>query len=79
METYEPPAKADLKSKMEWGDAVRDMISRISHMKIGGDTLRLAIRDEIRSMQVLRVKLFCEAAAAAEKEVREKQQLREKQ
>ena len=47
-------------------------------MKIGGDPLRLAIRDEVRSMQVLRVKMFCEAAAAMEKESREKQQLQEK-
>ena len=50
------------------------MISRISHMKTGGEKLRLAIRDEIRTMQVLRVKMFCEAAAVAEKETREKQQ-----
>ena len=48
------------------------MISRISHMKIGGDTLRLAIREEIRTMQDLRVKVFCEAAAAAQKETMEK-------
>ena len=55
------------------------MISRISHMKIGGDTLRLAIRDEVRTMQVLRVKMFCEVAAAEEKETREKEKTREKQ
>ena len=48
-------------------------------MKIGGDTLRLAIRDEVRTMQVLRVKMFCEVAAAEEKESREKEKTQEKQ
>ena len=65
VETYEPPIKADLKDKMQWGDAVRDMLTRIRQMKMGGDPLRKAIREEVNTLVLLRAKLFCEFAAAA--------------
>ena len=65
VETYEPPVNADLKDKMVWGDAVRDMLARIRQMKMGGDPLRKAIREEVNTLVVLRAKLFCAAAAAA--------------
>jgi hypothetical protein len=65
VETYEPPVQADLKAKMEWGDAVRDMLARIRQMKMGGEPLRKAIREEVNALVVLRVKLFCEYAVAA--------------
>jgi hypothetical protein len=54
---------------MEWTNAVKDMLARIQKMTTGGDVLRTAIRNEVQDLQLLRVKLFCEAAEAARQEV----------
>jgi hypothetical protein len=53
---------------MEWTNAVKDMLARIQKMTTGGDVLRTAIRNEVQDLQLLRVKLFCEAAEAARQE-----------
>lgn len=59
VETFVPPKKSDLKSKLKWNDAVSEMLSKIKQIKTGGESLRIAIKSEITTLQMLRIDLFC--------------------
>ena len=54
--------------QMDWSNAVKDMLAKVMKMTTGGDVLRSMIRDEVQSLQLLRAKLFCDAAEAARQE-----------
>ena len=60
VDNFIPPVNALLKEKMEWKSAVDAMLLRVSRMKIGGEKLRSAIKDEVAILQLLRIKLFCQ-------------------
>jgi len=59
VESFTPPKKSDLKSKLKWNEAVSEMLAKIKGMKTGGEALRLAIKSEISILQELRIDLFC--------------------
>ena len=59
VDTFSPPVTATLALKSQWADAVKEMLTRIGRMRIGGDKLRMTIKEEISVLQALRITLFC--------------------
>ena len=59
IEVFVPPIIAPIASIHKWEDSLREMITGISHMNIGGALLRDFMQKEVRRMQELRFNLFC--------------------
>ena len=62
VEDFHPPSKAPFELKMQWEDAVKDMLDAIKQITIGGPTLREHLKKEVRKMQLMRFKMFCKYA-----------------
>jgi hypothetical protein len=59
IDNFKPPLKSPLKYKIQWSNTVKEMLSRVSGLKVGGEPLRTAIKEEINKLQLLRIELFC--------------------
>mmetsp|Transcript_25755 Transcript_25755/g.43209 ORF Transcript_25755/g.43209 Transcript_25755/m.43209 type:complete len:406 (-) Transcript_25755:2386-3603(-) len=62
VDTFVTPKEATFEEAMEWKNALKKMVNKISKMKIGGETLREAIREEVTALQIMRFKMFCKYA-----------------
>jgi len=62
VDTFVPPLKAPLEDKYKFIDAQKAMLAGIKKMTIGGPKLREHIEKEVRTLQLLRHKLFCALA-----------------
>lgn len=60
VDSYEPPASAQLAAKREWKDKQSAMMARIRAFNKGGLPLRKFIDGEVQTLVLLRIKLFCE-------------------
>jgi len=60
VDSYEPPAGAQLAAKREWKDKQSAMMARIRAFNKGGLPLRRFIDGEVQTLVLLRIKLFCE-------------------
>jgi hypothetical protein len=56
---YFPPSLPSSLTSLQWEDEVKDMMSSIGKMSIGGPVLREYIHKEVRRLQALRFTLFC--------------------
>ena len=59
VENFVPPKNADFLSKNEWTEAVKQMLSKISKLQVGGDKLKKILNEEIVLLSKLRKNLFC--------------------
>lgn len=59
VDSFTPPENAALEDVLTWEDHVKEMMSRISKIQVGGEPLRLQIADEIKKMSIIRFQLFC--------------------
>lgn len=59
VETWVPPKNSDLLSKIKWKETVNEMLHNIKRLKIGGDELRIFIKNEVAKLNSLRLELFC--------------------
>lgn len=60
VDSYTPPLKSSIESIHTWEDEVKSMMLELSKMKVGGSILREYMRKEVRRLQELRFKLFCQ-------------------
>jgi len=59
IDSFEPPPESVLEDVLTWEDHVKEMVSRVSKIQVGGEPLRLAINDELKKMSIIRFNLFC--------------------
>jgi len=60
VDSYEPPAAAQLADKREWKDKQSAMMARIRAFNKGGLPLRAFIDKEVQALVLLRIELFCD-------------------
>jgi hypothetical protein len=59
VDTFIPPKEASFEATLEWKNAVKNMVSKVSKVKVGGDSLRALIKEEVTTLQIMLFKMFC--------------------
>ena len=59
VESFVPPKKSKAADVLIWRNLVKDMISTIGKIQIGGDPLRARISEEVMKLEVKRLEIFC--------------------
>jgi len=59
VDTFIPPKEASFEAALEWKNAVKNMVSKVSKVKVGGDSLRALIKEEVTTLQIMRFKMSC--------------------
>jgi hypothetical protein len=60
VETFVPPASAPFAKVLDWQTEVKNVLSNIGKMRVGGDKLRHHLQDEVNRLRVKRFNTFCE-------------------
>lgn len=66
VDSFKPPKGARFEDVMEWEDVLKTKLDAITKMTVGGEPLREFMRKEVKTLQLLRFKLFCKYVPSVE-------------